>query len=190
MKLGQIDVLRKTIKIGSLIGSLMISALARAQPAWLLVDTEHQELRVIQDERTIAHFEGISLGRGGVDLLHRRGDQKTPRGVYHVIRINNHSRFYRFIGLDYPTLMHARLAYLNNMIDVRTYDDIDLAARQGRLPPQDTPLGGNLGIHGVGSGDSQIHSAYNWTEGCIALTNTQIDKLLPFVSLGTKVVIE
>jgi lipoprotein-anchoring transpeptidase ErfK/SrfK len=79
---------------------------------------------------------------------------------------------------------------MGNVIDVQTFDDIDFAVRHGRLPPQNTPLGGNLGIHGIGSGDSQIHSAYNWTEGCVALTNTQMDKLLQFVSLGTKVVIQ
>jgi murein L,D-transpeptidase YafK len=182
-------VLRKIIKASSLIW-LLLTSTAWAQPTWLLVDTQNQELRVIQGQRIIARFEGISLGRGGVDQLHRRGDQKTPLGIYHVTWINNHSRFYRFIGLDYPTLMHAKLAYMGNLIDVQTFDDIDLAVRRGRLPPQNTPLGGNLGIHGIGSGDSQIHSAYNWTEGCIALTNTQMDKLLQFVNLGTKVVIE
>ena len=61
------------------------------------------------------------------------------------------------------------------------------ASAANRRPPQDTALGGYIGIHGTGDGDLRIHSEYNWTNGCIALTNEQIDRLLDWVRVGTPV---
>ena len=57
----------------------------------------------------------------------------------------------------------------------------------GKTPPQDTPLGGQIGIHGIGNGDQDIHHNYNWTNGCIALTNEQIDQLGKWIKPGVLV---
>ena len=59
----------------------------------------------------------------------------------------------------------------------------------GDIPPQVTPLGGYLGIHGVGEGDPGIHADFNWTHGCIALTNQQIDDLAGWIRIGMRVVV-
>jgi lipoprotein-anchoring transpeptidase ErfK/SrfK len=56
-------------------------------------------------------------------------------------------------------------------------------------PPQHTPLGGYIGIHGIGNGDTQIHETVNWTNGCVALTNQQIDDLETWVYIGMRVAI-
>jgi hypothetical protein len=74
--------------------------------------------------------------------------------------------------------------------DDKTYIAIQDALLRGETPPQDTPLGGHIGIHGIGSGDPLIHEAFNWTKGCIALTNKQIEQLVSLVPLGTKVIIK
>jgi L,D-peptidoglycan transpeptidase YkuD (ErfK/YbiS/YcfS/YnhG family) len=50
-------------------------------------------------------------------------------------------------------------------------------------------LGGSIGIHGVGAGNRRIHEDFNWTEGCVALTNEQIDDLDRYIHIGTRVVI-
>ena len=69
-----------------------------------------------------------------------------------------------------------------------TYERVRTAWSNGRTPPQDTPLGGQIGIHGVGAGDPRIHSAgINWTSGCVALDNHQIDALRPMVKKGMRV---
>ena len=60
-------------------------------------------------------------------------------------------------------------------------------AEGGRPPPQDTALGGYIGIHGVGAGDPAVHEDFNWTEGCVALTDAQIDALLRHITVGTAV---
>ena len=83
----------------------------------------------------------------------------------------------------------AGRAYLRGTINAAQYDAIVAAFRAHRIPPQDTPLGGQLGIHGVGAGDLRIQQDINWTNGCIALGNRQLRRLARWLQLGTKVVI-
>ena len=61
------------------------------------------------------------------------------------------------------------------------------AIKNGRTPPQNTPLGGHIGIHGVGAGDPRIHTNFNWTNGCVALTNEQVTRLAALIKVGTRV---
>ncbi len=63
------------------------------------------------------------------------------------------------------------------------------AVRHHRIPPQNTPLGGQLGIHGLGRGDLDIQRTINWTNGCVALTNHDIRRLGQWVHVGTRVII-
>ena len=66
---------------------------------------------------------------------------------------------------------------------------IALAEWQGRPPPHDTPLGGMIGIHGIGRGSLKVHRDFNWTEGCVALDNQQIHALARYVRVGMRVII-
>jgi hypothetical protein len=130
----------------------------------------------------------VALGSSGAGLKFARGDNKTPLGVFRVGWINDHSRFKKFIGLDYPNLDYAEQALREHRIDRLTYERIRAAWVNGRTPPQDTPLGGQIGIHGIGFGDPSVHSAgINWTSGCVALDNGQIDALRPWVRVGMRV---
>lgn len=61
------------------------------------------------------------------------------------------------------------------------------AHKRGEVPPQNTGLGGLIGIHGIGAGDADMHREYNWTNGCVALTNEEIDRLVEWVDVGTLV---
>ena len=170
------------------------TGLARAQvqsaeDSWVMIDVAKQTLSILQGDQVKQVFRNISLGRNGYTLDRHEGDGKTPLGVFHVAWINTNSRFHLFFGLDYPNQQYAEAALRHNIIDFDTYDAIRRALFRGDLPPQDTPLGGNIGIHGLGGGNRYIHEISNWTEGCIALTNEQIDKLARWVTLGTRVVI-
>ncbi len=156
--------------------------------SWLLVDTKADTLTVMNGNRPVESFRRIALGSSGAGIKDRRGDNKTPLGVFRVGWINEHSRFKTFIGLDYPNPDYAARALREHRIDALTYERIRAAWSKGRTPPQDTPLGGQIGIHGVGAGDPGIHSAgINWTSGCIALDNRQIDALKPWVKVGMRV---
>jgi hypothetical protein len=91
------------------------------------------------------------------------------------------------MGLDYPNPDAARRALRQGDIDRDQWQRIRQAFHTGETPPQNTPLGGFIGIHGVGAGDLEIHGQYNWTNGCIAVTNEQIDELAEWVTIGTPV---
>ncbi|HRW64563.1 MAG TPA: L,D-transpeptidase [Candidatus Competibacter sp.] len=155
---------------------------------WLLVDTKADNLMVMRGQQPVRVFHQVALGSSGAGLKFRRGDNKTPLGVFRVGWINDHSRFKKFIGLDFPNLDYAEQALREHRIDRLTYERIRAAWISGRTPPQDTPLGGQIGIHGVGFGDPNVHSAgINWTSGCVALDNGQIDALRPWVRVGMRV---
>lgn len=156
---------------------------------WLQVDTEAQVLKVMQGQQVLRIFEDIAIGRGGPTRDKRRLDGKTPLGEFHISRINNKSSFHRFFGFDYPRLEHADRALKQGYLDTEEYMAISQAIRDGRVPPQNTVLGGHLGIHGIGAGDPQMHRDFNWTNGCIALTNREVDELAKWVQLGVRVVV-
>ena len=166
--------------------------LAHAQSdgeSWVMIDVAKQTLSILKGDHVIQIFRNISLGRNGYTLDRHEGDGKTPLGVFHIAWINPNSRFHLFFGFNYPNQQYAEAAFRRKVIDYDTYYTISRALYHGDLPPQDTPLGGHIGIHGIGHGSRFIHETTNWTEGCIALTNKQIDQLAQWITLGTKVVI-
>lgn len=157
--------------------------------AWLMIDTRQQALKVMVGDRVEKVFSGISVGRGGTAELRFQGDGRTPKGVFRIGWINPKSQYHLFFGLDYPTLDHAERAYDAAQIDFDTYYEISNAVLHGQTPPQNTRLGGYIGIHGLGNKDLRVHRTLNWTQGCVALTNEQIDQLARWVNVGTRVVI-
>ncbi|MDO6461466.1 L,D-transpeptidase [Granulosicoccaceae sp. 1_MG-2023] len=156
---------------------------------WLLVDTELGKLAVMKGLKPIKTFDGIAIGRGGASAMRREGDRKTPLGQFEIAWIADSARYTKFFGLRYPTLEIARRALDEKRISTKTFNKIKAALDAGRLPPQDTPLGGNLGIHGLGASDPDIHASFNWTNGCVALTDRQLTELAAYVTIGTTVII-
>jgi murein L,D-transpeptidase YafK len=158
------------------------------QDTWLEVDTRQQQV-IVRDanDEIVARFDNISIGRGGVSDLHWRGDNTTPRGDYKVTAIFNNSRYGIFIALNYPTLQHADQALDKGKFKPRDRASIAQAQLAGKPPPISTPLGGNIGIHGLGHSSLLVHQQTNWTRGCVALTNEQIGALVHFVEPGTAV---
>nr|WP_297459177.1 L,D-transpeptidase [uncultured Halomonas sp.] len=172
-----------------LLPMLGTSANATQGEIWLLVDGASSTLHVYRGEREIERFHPIALGRAGMTELHLRGDSKTPTGEFRINWINYDSDFDIFLGLDYPTLEHAREAEKRGLFSTEAFNDYLSYYRRHGNPPQNTVLGGSIGIHGLGEGDPRIHAQFNWTEGCVAVTNPQIEKLASWVELGTKVII-
>ncbi|MGR9052358.1 MAG: L,D-transpeptidase family protein [Gammaproteobacteria bacterium] len=152
---------------------------------WLLVDTEALTLEVKKGDKTVDIMKNISIGRNGAGFKMQRGDDVTPLGVYRIGWINDRSTFYRFFGLSYPSVDNAFVAFERGLIGSSTFDAIISAHANNRIPPQNTELGGQIGIHGVGKGNLKIHNAMNWTHGCIALTNSQIDRLSHWIKKET-----
>ena len=89
-----------------------------------------------------------------------------------------------FIGINYPSPADAERGLREGVIDEKTFQRIIAAHREGKIPPQNTALGGNIGIHGLGDANPNVHRLVNWTNGCIALDNAQIEELAQLVSPG------
>jgi len=167
--------------------ALLVAGNAAAAGVHILVDTAAGTLTVLRGERVIRSFDDIAIGRYGVTEVKQRGDNMTPLGHFTIGWITGNTRYYRFLGLNYPDLETASRGFFKGSISKQEWLDIRRAVKAGRRPPQNTALGGFIGIHGLGDGDADIHQAYNWTNGCVALTNDQIDQLLKWVEVGTPV---
>ncbi len=169
----------------------LVSFTAYADPnLWLLVDTTARKIEVKKGEQTLEILSEIAIGRGGAGLKGHRGDNVTPFGSYRIGWVGEKSSFRRFFGLNYPSAEDAEKALGKGVIDRLTYERIITAHQFHQIPPQNTPLGGQIGIHGLGRADARIHKAFDWTHGCIALTNTQIDHLSQLIDTGTVVKIK
>ncbi len=154
---------------------------------WLLVDTSKLTLEVKKGEETVETFKNIAIGKSGAGFKEFRGDEITPLGTFKIGWVNRKSHYYRFYGFDYPSRENVEKALADGLVSVKVYDSIVKAHDQDKVPPQNTPLGGQIGIHGLGRGDIKIHKMMNWTQGCIALTNDQIDRLDRWIKKGTVV---
>ncbi len=156
---------------------------------WLLIDEASSTLHVYRGKREIERFHPISVGRRGVSRTRQRGDMQTPAGEYRINWINRDSHFNIFLGLDYPNLDNAREARRSGLLSESEFNRyLDFYRRHGE-PPQDTVLGGDIGIHGLGKSDPAVHERFNWTQGCVAVNNRQIERLADLVQLGTTVII-
>ncbi len=157
----------------------------------IIIFKSKQELAVLKGEHVIKQYR-IATGKGGDGTKRQLGDKKTPVGVYKIIDFKDNSQFHYFMQLDYPNLLDAWYGYKNNIISASEFKQIAQAFKSKQKPPQDTPLGGYIGIHGLGEETEEkldIHPDINWTNGCIALTNQQINELREYVAIGTKVII-
>jgi len=109
----------------------------------------------------------VWLGQAPVGAKHFQGDLKTPEGLYHIDGKNANSVAHKSIGISYP-----------NDSD-RAY-----ARRAGKAP------GGDIKIHGtMNSDDDGYEDSEDWTWGCIALKNKDVDELFDHVVQGAPILI-
>lgn len=155
------------------------------------VSKSDKQLLVWQGDHVVRRFH-IAFGKGGPGKKQKLGDNKTPVGAYRIVEFKADSRFHFFMQIDYPNLLDAWHGYRTELIDAGQFKAIATAHRDSGIPPQDTALGGYIGIHGIGETSDEkldIHEYQNWTDGCIALTNEEVSELRGFVDIGTRVVI-
>lgn len=149
------------------------------------------------ERRLLAHCERgarvelrIALGRDPEGPKRLAGDARTPEGSYRISGPPQNSRFHRFLPIDYPSREDAESALAAGRLSPADHRRILEAHARGELPPADTALGGGLGLHGEGErwrGDSPH---LDWTYGCIALSDGDIDFLAERAAVGTPVEID
>ena len=171
---------------------LIVLCQAAAAAPYSIEISKSDRILVVKQNKKIVKKYNIAHGRGGKGTKIRSGDNKTPTGTYRAIDFKTNSKFHFFIQLNYPNPLDAWRGYRNEVISAAEFKQIIQAYKRKTLPPQSTGLGGYIGIHGIGlmtAEKSQIHEAHNWTEGCIALRNEEVNELKKYIALGTKVVI-
>lgn len=180
---------RPVLSVLPVLLSLNTGASEKDESIWLLVETIPHVLKVMEGDHDLEVFERIAIGRHGVGLFKERGDYKTPLGEYRIGWINENSRYHKFFGFTYPNRENAARAYETGLIGLDTYRTILRTSVGAAVPPQNTILGGQIGIHGLGRANPAVHEVFDWTQGCIAMTNEQIDRLSAWVKKGTLVII-
>lgn len=109
----------------------------------------------------------IALGKEPLGDKRFQGDNKTPEGLYTINDKNPYSGYHKNLGISYPNASDRREA-----------------ARLGQ------PVGGDIKIHGLPNKTPFIgkwHRLMDWTAGCIAVTNKEIDELYKAVPVGTPI---
>ena len=135
----------------------------------------------IHDDELIKSYS-VVLGSAPDGDKEVEGDGKTPEGEFYVFTKNPQSKFHLSLGLSYPSIDDAERGVGQNLIDRSERDAIVEAIENQRMPPQKTALGGEIYIHGGGiDGD--------WTEGCVALRNDEIEELFSMIPIGTRVTV-
>ncbi|MBC2582863.1 murein L,D-transpeptidase family protein [Clostridium sp. DJ247] len=136
-------------------------------------------LELYGDENIIGRFK-IGLGRSPEGDKEKEGDNKTPEGSYYICYRNGQTKYTYFLGLSYPNIKDAQNGLDKGLINKETYEKIKDAIDNYKQPPWNTPLGGAVGIHGGGN-------EYNWTYGCIAVSNEDVNIIKQYAPVKTPV---
>jgi hypothetical protein len=145
----------------------------------LLAEKSRRTLTVFSDGRPVKTYR-IALGSDPVKPKEREGDGCTPEGAFYVCLKNSESRYHLSLGLSYPSAPDAERGVRDKLISKREEREILEAVRHYRKPPWSTKLGGEIMIHGGGT-------KRDWTEGCLALSDHDVEELYPLIPLGTPV---
>jgi L,D-peptidoglycan transpeptidase YkuD (ErfK/YbiS/YcfS/YnhG family) len=135
----------------------------------LLIDKLRRRVTLYRDGRQIEHFPA-ELGANGLRRKEHAGDRATPEGMYRVVEIKQAptTKFHKALLINYPN-DEDRMRFA-------------LGQRRGLISHR-AGIGSLIEIHGDGG------EGRDWTDGCIALTNQDMDRLFPLVRLGTAVTI-
>lgn len=133
---------------------------------------------IVKSSRTMTLFHSgsvlrsykVALGGHPVGAKERQGDERTPEGEYKIDSRNAHSQFHLALHISYPN-----------------------AADRARARSLGLDPGGDIMIHGLPAGWARIGAAHrlrDWTLGCIAVTNPEIEEIWQLVPVGTTVEIK
>jgi outer membrane protein assembly factor BamD (BamD/ComL family) len=130
----------------------------------ILIEKSARRLMLISQEEVLKTYK-IALGGNPIGPKERQGDNKTPEGTYVIDGRNRDSQFHLSLHISYPNER-----------------DKNRAKELGVSP------GGDIMIHGIKNGSSWIgntHAEVDWTKGCIAVTNEEIEEIANLAPNGT-----
>lgn len=141
----------------------------RADAIHFEVDKSERLFRVVSGGRELKVYPCV-LGEVPVGDKMIQGDRKTPEGVFGIRSKRMHDKWHAFVWIDYPNA-ESRRRFAQRK-------------RDGLIPAH-ADIGGEIGIHGVPEGmDHWIDAGVDWTWGCIALKNPDVDEIYPYIRAG------
>lgn len=168
-----------------------VPALSKNSSYYILIDKTTNQLKVMDREKIVTTFE-IGWGLRSELPKQKKGDFLTPEGVYEILDWRTSSQYLYFIELNYPNLNDLAWAYYQGLLNTHQFEKFsNLFYQRKRIL---SPLGTEIGIHGGGAfkeekKKGQTYKNYNWTKGCIALSNEDLLKLLNLISINQRVFI-
>lgn len=136
----------------------------------IVVEKSRRELILYNDHKVIKSYS-VSLGRTPIGKKTYQGDGKTPEGRYFISNKKTDSAFFKALQISYPNKK-----------------DLAFAKKNGR------DAGGQIMIHGLVNNLSFIpdflqdmHTFLDWTDGCIAVTNEEMDEIFSLVPVKTPI---
>ena len=135
----------------------------------VLVIKHERTLQLLSHGKVVKKYK-VALGTEPVGPKQRQGDHRTPEGNYVLDARNAHSQFYKSIHISYPNPQdkaHAAVAHASP--------------------------GGDIYLHGLPNGYGAVGAAHrlrDWTDGCIAVTDSEIDEIWDLVKNGTPIEIK
>lgn len=132
----------------------------------VVVDKSDRQMRLLNGDEVVATYS-ISLGGAPQGHKTQEGDQKTPEGQYVLDYKNESSSYYRSMHVSYPNAA-----------------DTQQATERGVSP------GGFIMVHGQRNGFgwlAPVLQHFDWTDGCIAITNAEMDEFMSLVAPGTPI---
>lgn len=158
-----------------------------------IVIIKHLRQLNLYSDGTLVKSYHVALGEHPKGAKSKRGDSRTPEGKFYICTRNaKDSAFHIFLGLSYPGKPVAAKAVKQGQITSKQYQVIRRRLASRKAPLWNTGLGGWIGIHG-GSDDAfaaqvrRERDSADWTAGCIALTNHEIEELAAATKMGTPV---
>lgn len=134
------------------------------------VDKSKRRMYLLHHNQIVREYR-IALGKRPRGHKIREGDGRTPEGHYQLGFVMDNSSYYRSMHINYPSPQ-----------------DVEFSHQLGYEP------GSNIKIHGLKNGANNANPArvqsFDWTDGCIAITNQEMDEFLSLVQVGTPIDIE
>ena len=149
-----------------LAGLGMSAAVAQQQADRIVIEKARREMTLLSRGKVLRSYK-VALGHNPVGPKTRQGDMRTPEGMYTIDARYAHSEYHMALHISYPNAADRA------------------QARKLGLNP-----GGDILIHGLPNGLGSIgkaHRLWDWTKGCIAVTDGEIEEIFRLVPNGTPV---
>jgi murein L,D-transpeptidase YafK len=154
----------------------------------IVVAKQARTLSLLREDRVERNYP-IALGRNSAADKSVEGDHATPLGEFYICVKNPRSKYFLSLCISYPNAEDAERGLAAGLITAEEYAQILAAIGARRMPPQHTRLGGEIYIHGRGTAKRGVDEV-DWTRGCIALDDADMQHLYDRVALGTPVSIK